>query len=211
MASDEFTYEHVFDMLKRDMHATSQEINYLKTLFKLIPQERLLKTDDQNFLLPSMIIDDFLYHGDYEHARNTKLLTNCGIRHIISIWDFPLGKDMFDTYNILWINAKDSPDYNIRKYFDQTNDFLHACKNKNERVLVHCQMGISRSSSIVLAYLMKYHYHTVHKAYAYLVARRHIALPNDGFFIQLIRYENDLQKTKSSETKQNSTKSKANK
>ncbi|CAF4371144.1 unnamed protein product, partial [Rotaria magnacalcarata] len=48
-------------------------------------------------------------------------------------------------------------------------------------------MGVSRSSSIVLAYLMKYHYHTVHEAYAHLVARRHIALPNDGFFIQLIR------------------------
>ncbi|CAF1649443.1 unnamed protein product [Rotaria magnacalcarata] len=98
------------------------------------------------------------------------------------------------------------PATNIRQYFDQANEFLHSCKNKNERVLIHCQLGISRSSSIVLAYLLKYHYDTVHEAYAHLVAQRRAAVSNYDFFLQLIRYENDLQYEKNLATNTDSTK-----
>ncbi|CAF1202758.1 unnamed protein product [Rotaria sordida] len=134
-----------------------------------------------------MIIDDFLYQGDYDHASNTKILKELDIGHIISICDYPLGKNMFDSYNVLWIKVDDMPYTKIRQYFDQTNEFLRACRNKNQRVLVHCQVGISRSSSIVLAYLLKYHHNNLREAYDHLVQRRRIALPNTGFFLQLIR------------------------
>jgi protein-tyrosine phosphatase len=60
-----------------------------------------------------------------------------------------------EKFNVLWINVNDELQADIKKYFDETNQFLYNCKEKNEKVLVHCQMGISRSSSIVLAYLMK--------------------------------------------------------
>ncbi|CAF3933930.1 unnamed protein product [Rotaria sordida] len=68
-------------------------------------------------------------------------------------------------------------------------------------------MGISRSSTIVLAYLLRHHHEDLRKAYDYLVERRCIALPNNGFFLQLIRYENDLLQIQNSETKQYSNRS----
>ncbi|CAF1158168.1 unnamed protein product [Rotaria sordida] len=49
-------------------------------------------------------------------------------------------------------------------------------------------MGISRSSSIVLAYLLRYHHNSLAEAYDYLVERRRFAAPNHAFFLQLIRY-----------------------
>ncbi|CAF1283658.1 unnamed protein product, partial [Rotaria sordida] len=48
-------------------------------------------------------------------------------------------------------------------------------------------MGISRSSSIVLAYLLRYHHNSLAEAYDYLVERRRFAAPNHAFFLQLIR------------------------
>ncbi|CAF1050269.1 unnamed protein product [Adineta steineri] len=53
-------------------------------------------------------------------------------------------------------------------------------------------MGISRSSSIVLAYLMKYHHDTLMEAHDFLLDRRPISCPNPGFLLQLIRYEKKL-------------------
>ena len=155
MTSDGLRNDDFLVDLKRDMRMTSEEIDCIKQLHELKSKQRSSETADQSFLYPSMIIDDFLYHGDYNHATDTKILKQLNIRHIISICDFPLVKDAFDNYNILWIKVDDMPHVKIRQHFDQTNEFLHVCRNKNERVLVHCQAGISRSSSIVLAYLVK--------------------------------------------------------
>jgi len=51
---------------------------------------------------------------------------------------------------------------------------------------------VSRSATIVLAYLMKYHHNTLKEAYSYLVEKRPQIWPNESFLLQLIRYENDL-------------------
>lgn len=47
-----------------------------------------------------------------------------------------------------------SDDYNcnISLYFDEIGDIIH----KEKSVLVNCAAGISRSSTIVIAYIMKY-------------------------------------------------------
>ena len=66
-----------------------------------------------------------------------------------------LEKQILENFHVLWINLNDDYRVNIKNHFEEANQFLHDCKQKNEKVLVHCQVGISRSSSIVLAYLMK--------------------------------------------------------
>ena len=142
----------LFVGIQRDPHATDDEIDRIKQLHDLKSNERRLSTTDGN---PSMIIDHFLYHGDYEHATNALILEELQIQHIISISDFPLPKDLLDKYHVLWIKVDDMPHVMIRQHFDQTNEILRVCRESNERVLVHCQMGISRSSTIVLAYLLK--------------------------------------------------------
>lgn len=141
--------------LTNDLRATSDEIEYLKHLYGLKSKPRDTPIKRPGPRLPSVIIDGFLYHGDLGHAQNMNLLNELGIEHIINVCDCPLDKNIVEHLNVLWINVNDELSADIGKHFERTNSFLYTCKQKGEKVLVHCQMGISRSSTIVLAYLIK--------------------------------------------------------
>lgn len=71
------------------------------------------------------------------------------------------------------------------------------------RILVHCNKGVSRSSSMVIAYLMKLHSMTFEHALAFVVERRPMANPNENFRQQLQEYGRHLQRKvpKSKETR----------
>jgi len=57
-------------------------------------------------------------------------------------------------------------------------------------VLVHCEAGMSRSPTIVISYLVRYHNMSLSQAFVYVRARRGIS-PNYGFALQLIRFANE--------------------
>lgn len=60
------------------------------------------------------------------------------------------------------------------------------------RTLVHCVAGVSRSSSICIAYLMKYQNMPLDQAYRHCKRCRSVVHPNIGFFKQLVDYERRL-------------------
>lgn len=156
---DRFLSKHIdlwtLNELRGTMKATDEELTYYARLM----QYRNQRTNDAwkgfNSSNPSVVIDDFLYHGDIYHASDMNLLKGLEIKHIVNSCNEKLRTEILENFNVLWINIEDDPDVDINQHFQRTNDFLRSCKQKNEKVLVHCQMGISRSSSIVLAYLMK--------------------------------------------------------
>ncbi|KAJ7474938.1 dual specificity phosphatase, partial [Mycena latifolia] len=61
------------------------------------------------------------------------------------------------------------------------------CRGKG--VLVHCKQGVSRSSSIVLAYLIRNHVMSYDAALAFVKRKRSGAKPNPGFARALIEWE----------------------
>lgn len=147
---DSWTQKH----LRNQMKASDEELVYYAQMLELRHEKiKLMKDDDVDD--PSVVIDDFLYHGDISHASNVNILRKLGIQNILNACDLPLDTEITKNYNVLWINIVDDFDININQYFQQTNEFLFSCSQKNSKVLVHCQMGVSRSSAIVLAYLMK--------------------------------------------------------
>jgi protein-tyrosine phosphatase len=77
----------------------------------------------------------------------------------------------------------------ISRYFDKTYDFI---ENANTPVLVHCYAGISRSATIVLAYLMRKNQWTLEQAFRYVRERRPIIYPNIGFLNALKMYEIEI-------------------
>lgn len=142
--------------LKKNQNATDEELVYLRQLQGLKMKKHVSNPIGRgNQGTPSIVLDDFLYHGDLAHASNMGLLTDLGIQCIIDVCDCPLDQPIVDKFKVLWINLDDVLGADIRTHFEKTNKFLEECKEKNEKVLVHCQMGISRSTSVVLAYLMK--------------------------------------------------------
>lgn len=62
-----------------------------------------------------------------------------------------------------WIPAEDTHDFKLNRHFDEAADFIHQHLQYGN-VLVHCYAGVSRSASIVIAYLIKYHGLTLQNA-----------------------------------------------
>ena len=56
-------------------------------------------------------------------------------------------------------------------------------------MLVHCAAGISRSTTVVLAYLLLARNMTLHQAFEHTISRRHVVWPNNGFMQLLITIE----------------------
>jgi protein-tyrosine phosphatase len=92
---------------------------------------------------------------------------------------------------VIHIDIEDSEDVNIYKYFSYTNSLIERAK-EDGNVLVHCRAGISRSVSIVLAYMMKTYRMSLDEAIHHVKNIRRIANPNIGFLKQLSEYEEKL-------------------
>ncbi|CAG8505659.1 11233_t:CDS:2 [Diversispora eburnea] len=147
-----------------------------------------LQTNYLNYLFASLILDR-LYLGSSRAGTDVEWLKNHKISHILIVADniFPLYPE---NYKYKTISINDHRTENIAQYFDITSDFIHlALEQENGTILVHCQLGISRSSSIVIAYLMKYQKMSFEDAYKFVTSKRPAIRPNVGFRKQLIEYE----------------------
>jgi protein tyrosine/serine phosphatase len=69
---------------------------------------------------------------------------------------------------------------------------INRALQKNKKVMVHCKAGISRSATLVIAYLMIENTWQYEKAYEYVKKRRPIIVPNQGFITQLKHLESHL-------------------
>jgi protein-tyrosine phosphatase len=54
--------------------------------------------------------------------------------------------------------------------------------------MVHCLAGVSRSVSLVLAFLIKHQGFSYNQAFDFVKSRRKIIHPNDGFIQQLKKF-----------------------
>ncbi|XP_040276151.1 dual specificity protein phosphatase 18 [Bufo bufo] len=83
----------------------------------------------------------------------------------------------------------DLPHTPLYDYFEAISHKIHEVEAAGGRTLVHCAAGVSRSPTLCLAYLMKYHGLNLLAAHVHLKRLRPIIRPNIGFWRQLIAYE----------------------
>jgi protein-tyrosine phosphatase len=104
----------------------------------------------------SIYISNFAAAQDI-HLLQSKVWINLGkgIKAILSVARSGLlHHSKEDVPYYLYLPAQDHEDYEIYKFFNQTYDFINQSR-KHTNVLVHCMAGISRSVTIVIAYLLK--------------------------------------------------------
>lgn len=134
-------------------------------------------------ILPSL----FLSGAD--GAENALLVSRNGITLIVNATLFhavapPPGVE------VLRVPVSDLPSSRIDRHFDRVAERIHG--NRGGKTLVHCAAGVSRSPTLVMAYLMKFRGATLRQAHALVRDKRpHIRL-NRGFWEQLLSYERRL-------------------
>ena len=92
------------------------------------------------------------------------------------------------------MSLDDLPNSKIYSYLDPTSLFIENALNNKGRVLVHCALGMSRSPSIVIAYLIKYKKMTFYEALNLVQKKHQMTKPQSSFLKQLVEYEKKLKK-----------------
>ena len=95
---------------------------------------------------------------------------------------------MVDKGKIYGLGIEDSHVEDLYTYFDLLSALLITSLKDNKRVLVQCQMGISRSVSIIIAFFIKYGNMSVQDALKKVKDKRNIVGPNQSFMKQLDFY-----------------------
>ncbi|XP_014640294.1 PREDICTED: dual specificity protein phosphatase 13 isoform X2 [Ceratotherium simum simum] len=139
-----------------------------------------------------------LFLGDAYAARDKNKLTQLGITHVVNV---AAGKFQVDTgakfyhgmpLEYYGVEADDNPFFDLSVYFLPVARYIRtALSVPRGRVLVHCAMGVSRSATVVLAFLMIYENMTLVEAIRTVQAHRNIC-PNSGFLRQLQVLDNRL-------------------
>ena len=183
---------------EKDQNENKKELNYIHDK-KIIKKEceichifvaaYLYRTHHMNH--PSQILK-FLYLGNYKHSSDNKELKKLKINYIlncaIECHNYNLPKNIKE----LHLKVKDSETFDILNYFDTANEFINKCKLVGGICLVHCKLGVSRSTTFVIAYLIKNANLTTDEAFAFVKSKRSSIKPNDGFMRQLYMYEKIL-------------------
>jgi len=152
---------------------------------------------------PTLVFDSFLYLGGLKSLSNKTRLTRLKITHILSVVFIPPSKNLIAPHiRHLFLKADDNVTFNMTPYFEQACQFIEEARQSKGSVLVHCVCGVSRSTTLCCAYLMKHHSMTVEQALVQIRSRRHIIQPNNGFLRQLVSYDEQLQIEQANRDKQ---------
>ena len=140
----------------------------------------------QYYINPEMDqITDKIWLGNYEAAKNKKNLKRFGITKVLSVMDYAPHYNIEDNIYQKEVEVIDDPTFNIIKYFGDCLYFMEG----NDKILVHCMSGASRSATIVIAYLMWKYKKSAEEATNYVVLKRYSVFPNIGFQKQLKIFE----------------------
>ncbi|CAI0443041.1 unnamed protein product [Linum tenue] len=128
-----------------------------------------------------------VYLGGDAVAKDKEILKQNGITHVLNCVGF-VCPEYFKAdfaYRTLWL--QDSPSEDITSILYDVFDYFEDVREHGGRVFVHCCQGVSRSTSLVIAYLMWREGQSFDDAFQYVKAARGIADPNMGFACQLLQ------------------------
>jgi len=147
---------------------------------------------------PTMILPH-LYLGSEWNASNFEELKANNIGYVLNVSQ-EIDNFFPEHFKYLNVRVHDHDNADLLKEWEKTFRFINEAKANNQGCLVHCKMGISRSASTVLAYLMKENNLLFADALELVKTRRSCINPNDGFRNQLLIYEGILAANKNYKT-----------
>lgn len=127
-----------------------------------------------------------LFLGSLDDSQDRRQLKQHNITHIISIIEN--AKPYFEEIKYLCIDEEDSSS-RLHLFFAESINFIQkARKIEKGNVLVHCFAGISRSATIVIAYMMSCTDTPYETCLGLVKKERKIVKPSPSFVRQLQQY-----------------------
>lgn len=132
-----------------------------------------------------------IYIGDLAASRNLRSLREHNIRVVINC-TYTSSCCYENEFEYLRLHFSDDESQDLEQVLLTGTKFLQEqCANKN--VLVHCRQGVSRSVSVVLAWMLRYQGLTLCQALKKVREKHPDAAPNLSFLQQLSEYASRLQ------------------
>lgn len=142
-----------------------------------------------------------VFISNWNTSNNPEIINRYKIRGVITIETRPKPKEIIDYYKsnnieFMYIYLPDFETADISKFFNISYNFINNFSSIHENVLVHCFAGISRSSTLILNYMIRKLFENnnmkkenVDDVFKYVLynakGRRRIINPNEGFIHQL--------------------------
>ncbi|XP_042894922.1 dual specificity protein phosphatase 19 isoform X2 [Parasteatoda tepidariorum] len=185
--------------LKRVSTTVTSEngVRYTETLkddgcYETLPEFSLnpgFVIDNSLDITVSLVLEGLIL-GSQDVAMELKILEDFNVTHVLNIGykipNYYESKFIYKNVDIL-----DEPKSNIRTFFDGCFEFIDDGRHEG-CVLVHCNAGVSRAPTIVIAYLMKTNHMALKEAFNFVKSIRPYIRPNDGFMRVLEDYEKEI-------------------
>jgi hypothetical protein len=189
-------------VVKRDVTLEAKHLHAIYFSYMLDS----LYNDGREDNSPDLIVDHDdgrfkIFLGNRDHAMNREQLQGNNIGHVLNVGGSSLYPDSFHREKLglsdlryKCIEADDVESYDISANFDEAMEFIRQARAlKDGNILIHCAAGVSRSATIVTAYLMiEMQHRTAASALGYVSERRRIIAPNQGFIKQLLNLEMEI-------------------
>ncbi|XP_065906257.1 serine/threonine/tyrosine-interacting-like protein 1 isoform X2 [Dysidea avara] len=139
---------------------------------------------------PSVIIPGKMYLGNWRHAANKTMLDHLRVSHIVNL---TLDDDELFSGEIKYMTVRinDSVDTDAYSHFTDVVDFVGSAWDSG-CILIHCKVGVSRSTTFALAFLMSKYECSLLSASNLVKICRAGVWPNETFVHHLLRWEKDL-------------------
>eukprot|EP01080_Neovahlkampfia_damariscottae_P009566 gene9566-1769_t len=160
-----------------------------ESMKKMIEEKQFKAHVNFSIAPPDMIVEN-LYLGSIRSASNRSLFEQLNIKNVLTVAHGinPFHEEIAN-YKIISIPDESSSD--LYSLFDECIDFIIESM-KQGPVLVHCQAGVSRSATIITAFIMKSKGMRLDDALKFVRERRSCICPNSGFIEQLKKYESKI-------------------
>ncbi len=139
----------------------------------------------ESLMEPISKIEDQLFLGNRAGAQEIPGLRMCDISSVVQIQSFTTVPFHPDNFRYLCLAFTDLENDSFLKIISEALAFIHAEITAGRKVFVHCDNGVSRSGSVVTAYIMATHNIPFEEALQYVRAKRPCVGPNNAFKEQL--------------------------
>ena len=143
----------------------------------------------------SLIVHPYLFLGGHRSVCDPNELKAQGVTHVLNMArELKLDAEELAKKNIklMHISARDGKTYNMRNDFEKAFQFIDDALRTKGKIIINCARGISRSATIVIAYLMYRYNLRLSDAYMLLLRLRPQIRPNSNFRRQLELFEQEL-------------------